>query len=134
MERLKNIELVVQHDERILEFMRYCIVGTIAAGIHYGIYFILQRHMNVNVAYTIGYATSFICNFFMTSFFTFHRSPSMKKALGFGAGHLINYTLHMILFNLFLLLGISRLLAPIFVLLVVVPTNFFILRFVFHKR
>lgn len=135
MERLKNISMIIiAHKEKMLEFVRFCIVGTIAAGIHYGIYLIMRPYININVAYTIGYIMSFVCNFFMTSYFTFRRSPSIKRLLGFSGGHLINYVLHMILFNFFLYLGISQILAPLLVLLVVIPTNFFILHFVFHHK
>lgn len=120
--------------EKISEFIRFCIIGTIAAGIHYGIYILLQRYINVNIAYTAGYLLSLVCNFFMTSYITFRSTPSAKKAVGFGFSHLINYLLHISLFNGFLWLGVSRLLAPIFVLAVAVPTNFLILRWVFHHK
>ena len=55
---------------------------------------------NLNIAYTIGYVTSFICNFFLTSYFTFRSNPSLKRALGFGGSHLVNYLIHMGLFKL----------------------------------
>ena len=91
--------------------------------------------VNLNIAYTIGYATSFICNFFMTSYFTFRSNPSLKKALGFGGSHLVNYLIHMGLFNLFLFLDVNQEIAPLFVLAVAVPVNFVMLRFVFkHKK
>ena len=112
-------------------------VGSLAAGIHYGVYFVLQEYelVNLNIAYTIGYATSFICNFFMTSYFTFRSNPSLKKALGFGGSHLVNYLIHMGLFNLFLSLDVNQEIAPLFVLAVAVPVNFVMLRFVFkHKK
>lgn len=120
--------------EKIFEFVRFCIVGTIAAGIHYGIYYLLQLYIDVNIAYTTGYLLSMVCNFFMTSYLTFHSSPSFKKLLGFGGSHLINYLIHIFLFNFFLYIGISRLLAPILVLAVAVPVNFLILRWVFKRK
>lgn len=120
--------------EKIFEFVRFCIVGTIAAGIHYGIYYLLQLYIDVNIAYTTGYLLSMVCNFFMTSYLTFHSSPSFKKLLGFGGSHLINYLIHIFLFNFFLYIGISRLLAPILVLAVAVPVNFLILRWMFKRK
>lgn len=124
-----------EHKEKIYEFLRFCIVGTLAAGIHYGIYYVLQKYIDVNIAYTAGYAVSLICNFFLTSYITFRSTPSAGKAAGFGLSHLINYLLHMGLFNAFLWMGVSRLIAPILVLMVAVPTNFVLLRWVFkHKH
>lgn len=120
--------------DKIFEFLRYCIVGAIAAGIHYGVYYILQLYIDVNVSYTVGYLVSLCCNFFMTSYITFKIAPSVKKAFGFVAGHLLNYSLHMGLFNLYLFLGVSHETAPLFTLLVVVPTNFLVLRFIFRYR
>lgn len=121
--------------EKLYEFLRYCMVGTLAAGIHYGIYYLLQQVIEVNLAYTGGYLFSLVCNFFLTSYITFRSSPSAGKAAGFGLSHLVNYLLHIVLFNLFLWLGVSRLLAPVLVLMIAVPTNFVLLRWVFkHKK
>lgn len=36
----------------VSEFMRFGIVGIVATALHYGIYYLLQPHINVNVAYT----------------------------------------------------------------------------------
>lgn len=119
---------------RLYEFLRYCVVGTIAAGIHYGVYYLLQMVINVNIAYTSGYLFSFVCNFFMTSYLTFRTNPSAKKAVGFSIGHVFNYLLHMGLFNLYLFVGVSKVLAPILVLAVAVPANFFVLRFIFRNK
>ena len=131
---MNKIEQVYRKQGRLFEFIRFCTVGVIATGIHYGVYYVLQLHINVNVAYTIGYLTSFICNFFMTSYFTFQSSPSVKKAFGFGGSHLVNYLLHMGLFNLFLYLGVSQEIAPLLVLAIVVPTNFILLQLVFRRK
>lgn len=133
---MKIVKSVFHSKDKRYQFIRYCTVGALAAGIHYGVYYILQAYelMNVNIAYTTGYAASFICNFFMTSYFTFRRNPSMKRVLGFGGSHLVNYLLHMGLFNLFLYLHVDQEIAPLFVLVVVVPTNFLMLRFVFRHK
>ena len=134
---MEIIKSVVHSKSKRYQFIRYCTVGSLAAGIHYGVYFVLQEYelVNLNIAYTIGYATSFICNFFMTSYFTFRSNPSLKKALGFGGSHLVNYLIHMGLFNLFLSLDVNQEIAPLFVLAVAVPVNFVMLRFVFkHKK
>lgn len=131
---MNKIELVCRKQGRFFEFIRFCTVGAIATGIHYGVYYVCQLHINVNMAYTIGYFTSFVCNFFMTSYFTFQSTPSVKKAFGFGGSHLVNYMLHMGLFNLFLYLGISQEIAPLLVLAIVVPTNFILLQWVFRRK
>lgn len=116
------------------EFLKFAIVGALAAGIHYAVYFWLQHYAKVNIAYTIGYMVSLVCNFYLTAHFTFRSKANAKKAVGFGVSHLINYILHLLLFNVFLFLGVHRLLAPVFVLLIVVPINFLLIRFVFSSK
>ena len=74
---MEIIKSVFHSKSKRYQFIRYCTVGSLAAGIHYGVYFVLQEYelVNLNIAYTIGYATSFICNFFLTSYFTFRSNP-----------------------------------------------------------
>ena len=117
--------------ETLGELIRFGIVGTISAGIHYGIYWVLQHWINVNVAYTIGYFISFLANYYLTAHFTFKEKTSAKNGLGFGGAHLTNYLLHIVLLNFFLWLGLSPELAPFAVYAIAVPTNFVLVRFVF---
>lgn len=129
------MEGMLKSREKRYEFIRFCVVGVLASGLHYGVYYLLQTRINVNVAYTVGYLISLICNFFLTSYLTFHSSPSIRKALGFGGSHLVNYFIHLSFLNLFLYLGISKVLAPVLVLAIAVPINFILLRWVFkHKN
>ena len=113
----------MQKKETLGELIRFGIVGTTSAAIHYAIYWILQHWIEVNVAYTIGYVLSFLVNYYLTAHFTFKEKASAKNGLGFGGAHLVNYLL--------LWIGLSRELAPIAVLAIAVPTNFVLVRFVF---
>lgn len=119
---------------QLLEFVRFVAVGVFATALHYGIYYVLQRLVNVNVAYTAGYALSFLANFYLTAYFTFRAKPSWQRAFGFGGAHLVNYLLHMGLLNLFLWLGLSKPLAPVPVFAIAIPVNFLLVRFVFKQK
>ena len=55
--------------KQIPEFLRFVMVGLFATGLHYGIYFVLQKFIQVNVAYTLGYVLSFVANFYLTAYF-----------------------------------------------------------------
>lgn len=117
------------------EFIRFGVVGVVATALHYGIYYLLQAFINVNVAYTAGYVISFVVNFYLTSYFTFGTAPSWKKLAGMGGAHLINYLLHIALLNAFIYLGISKTWAPVPVFAIAIPVNFILVRFVFkHKK
>jgi putative flippase GtrA len=115
------------------EFLRFGIVGIIATAIHYGIYYLLLSVLNVNVAYTIGYVVSLCCNFYLTSRFTFRSKATVKKGVGFGLSHAINFALHMILLNVFLYLGLSEAWAPIPVYCICIPVNFLLVKFAFNR-
>ncbi len=125
-------------DKKVRQFVRFCCVGVVAAGIHYAVYYAVQLIATssfwLNMAYTVGYVVSLLCNFFMTTYITFRSKASVKRAAGFGGSHLVNYLIHIVLFNLLIALNVHRLLAPILVLAVAVPTNFMILRWVYGKK
>lgn len=134
---MRPIKKIWSHLPPILhKFVRFGLVGTFATLLHYGLYYLLQQFINVNIAYTSGYIISFIANFYLTTYFTFNSHPSWKKAGGFSGAHLVNYLLHISLLNLFLYIGIPKTLAPIPVFIIVIPINFLLLaRFVFkHKK
>lgn len=116
---------------RLPEFIRFALVGALATGIHYGLYWLLQHAINVNVAYTVGYAVSLAANFWLTAAFTFGRRPSWGKAAGFGGAHAVNYLLHIVLLNLFLWMGLPPEWAPLPVFAIAIPVNFVLVRWVF---
>lgn len=113
--------------------IRYAIVGGLATAIHYGIYLLLQLWLWPWLAYTLGYAISFILNYILTNYFTFRTRPSAKNGIGFIISHAINYGLHIGLLELFLFVGVPNKWAPVPVFVIVIPINFFILRFFFTK-
>ncbi len=117
------------------EFVRFGLVGGLSTALHYGIYYLLQLYINVNIAYTTGYGLSFVGNFFLTSYFTFGSAPSWKKLVGMMGAHGVNYLLHIALLNLFLWAGVAQQWAPIPVFAIAIPVNFILVRFVFkHKK
>ena len=120
--------------KRVPEFVRFILVGVFATALHYGIYLLLQRLINVNIAYTLGYALSFIANFYLTAYFTFGKKPSWGKAFGFGGAHLFNYLLNIGLLNIFLWLGLPKPFAPVPVFVIAIPVNLLLVRFVFKRH
>lgn len=117
----------------LFEFIRFGLVGVFATLFHYLIYLLLKQWINYNIAYTIGYGLSFICNFFLTSYFTFKTKATIKKGIGFSGAHLFNYFFQMFLLNIFIYLKVNDSLAPIFVYALVIPINFLLIRFVFKN-
>lgn len=113
------------------ELIRFGIVGVLAVATHYAIYWLLQHWIDVNIAYTAGYVISFLGNYYLSAHFTFKEKTSAGNGVGFAGAHVFNYFLQLGLFNFFLWLGIHHLIAPFAVLIISVPTNFLVVRYVF---
>lgn len=120
--------------QAVCEFIRFAIVGIVATGIHYLVYLLLQQFVPVGVAYTIGYAISFVANFILTARFTFKTKTSVRKGAGFGIAHLCNYLLQMGLLYIMLNMGVNRAIAPIPVYCIAIPLNFLMVRYVFKHK
>lgn len=125
-------------NNRTYEIMRFGTVGFIAFAIHYTVYGLLNHVFTASVAYTIGYATSFLCNFLLSSHFTFRVKPTIWRFCRFGVSHLLNCILQLVLLNLWLFAGVSETWAPIPTVLVSFPISFLLtkyaLRYVFTLK
>lgn len=119
--------------EAIGEMVRFSIVGVLVTAIHYGVYWLLQLVVNVNIAWTAGYIAGFIVNYFLSAFYIFRKKTSVKNGAGFGIAHVVNYLLQMVLLNFFIWIGLSAEMAPVGVYAVSIPVNFLLVRFVFKK-
>lgn len=113
---------------------RFGIVGVLCTALHYGVYCLCLLVVNANVSYTAGYVVGLLCNYVLTTYFTFQSKATRGNVAGFVASHAVNYLMEMGLLNLFLWLGLSKLLAPIVVMGVAVPINFLLLNVVYKKR
>lgn len=114
-----------------IEFVRFGIVGILATIIHYLIYWLLLNYFSASISYTIGYALSFVCNFYLSSKFTFKSKATIQKGLGFGLSHLVNYILQIVILNISIWIGIAKIFAPIPVYFICIPINFLLVRYVF---
>lgn len=120
-------------DERIRQFLRFGVVGLTSSAVHYGIYYLLLFVVSATAAYIVGYIISFVGNYFLTNYYTFHTMPSWKHFFGFSGSHGVNFLLHVVLFSLFLWLGVNELIIPILVMGIALVVQFTILRCVFSN-
>ena len=120
---------------RLLEVMRFGLVGTTAMMIHYGIYYALLSILPINVAFSIGYLISFLCNFTMTSYFTFQVRPTLWSFLRFATSHGTNYVLQILLLNFFILIiGMEEKTAPVPVYAISIPVNYLLVRLAIKRK
>lgn len=130
---MQNILKNKRWREELGRIIRFGITGSLASLIHYGAYLVALIWTSATIAYTIGYGVGLCVNYVLTTFFTFHKQPSKKNAAGFVASHILNYLLEIGILNLLIHFAVDERLAGILVLIVVVPINFLLLRFVFVR-
>ena len=124
----------MNYRQELGRIIRFGITGTLSTLVHYAAYLIALNWVNATIAYTIGYGVGLCLNYVLTTFFTFRKQPSKRNAAGFVASHIVNYLLEIGVLNMFIWLGMDERLAGILTLIVVVPINFLILRFVFVQK
>jgi putative flippase GtrA len=116
--------------------VRFALVGAFGTGLQYGIYYFLlelfQRQwpeisVLTSVAFTVGFVVEMICNYFLTSFYTFRTRPSWKNAGGFLFGRGVNYIIQMIFLNALIWFHISEQWAGILAIALAGIINYFIL-------
>lgn len=114
------------------------IIGFIVAGIFstllmYGIYLVLQRHMNYQYAYLISYSLSVIFLYFMNTQ-VFRKPIKIKTFFEFPFIYLIQYLLGAIALEFFVAFGLSKAIAFLLVAIVLIPLTFLLNRLIFTRR
>ena len=127
-----NLKNLITGDKRISEIIRFGIVGGIATALQYGIYVVFVDAVGVKAVPStlISYAISFIANFFLSSYFTFHTRPDASKGIGFALSHLINMGLQTGMVAIFQQI-VGKTLALLPALGICIPVNYLLVRFVF---
>lgn len=128
---------VLMQDNKTGQFLRFAVVGVIAAAIHYLVYLVAYHLMPsewAQLAYCMGFVVSLVCNFWMTSKFTFRSKATVRKGAGFLGAHLVNFGLHNLFFFIFTCLGVPKAVLPIPTMALAVPINFCLVRLAFKQH
>lgn len=112
------------------EIIRFGIVGGAATLIQYGMYVVFVNAVGTpaTVSTIISYAISFIFNFFLSNYFTFHSSPNALKGIGFTVSHLINMGMQVGFVAIFTGI-VGKTLALLPALGICIPCNYLMVRF-----
>ena len=109
--------------------VRFMLVGALGTGLQYGVYYLLlecfQRQWGdvailTSVAFTTGFVVEMICNYFLTSYYTFRVKPSLK-------GRALNYVIQLLFLHILIWLHISEEWAGIVAILLAGVINYFVL-------
>lgn len=130
-----NLKKLINGNSRFSEIVRFGLVGALATVLQYGFYVIFVHAVGVKAVPSsmISYALSFIANFFLSSYFTFHSRPNAKKGLGFTLSHLFNMGLQTGLVAIFQQI-VGKTLALLPAMAICIPVNYLLVRFAFTSR
>ncbi len=111
------------------EVLRYGVVGVVATAIHLGVYYLLLwAGVNYNLSYGAGCVVSLAFNFYASNFYTFRTRPTVAGAVKFLGSHGVNFLMHIVLLNIYVAVGISEKLAPVFIYAIAIPLTFLLVR------
>lgn len=132
-----KVKQLVNGESRLSEIIRFGMVGGVATVIQYITYLVFLQYVfngqRAVVATIISYAISFVVNFFLSSYFTFHSRPNANKGIGFTLSHMINLGLQTGLVAIF-----KGFMNPNYALLpalaICIPVNYLMVRFAFTSK
>lgn len=130
-----NLKKLINSNSRFAEIVRFGLVGALATVLQYGFYVIFVHAVGVKAVPSsmISYALSFIVNFFLSSYFTFHTRPNAKKGVGFTLSHLFNMGLQTGLVAIFQQI-VGKTLALLPAMAICIPVNYILVRFAFTSK
>lgn len=112
----------------LIEFFKFLTVGIIATTINLLTYYMLIKiNLNASLAYSIGYLTSLLFNYFLTIHFTFKTKHSNSKGTKFLFTHIFNYLFQLFILNVLLLTTYQNI-APILTPILYIPISFLLVR------
>lgn len=130
---IEKAKQLVNGNSRLSEILRFCLVGGLATIIQYGVYvvFVDAVHVKAVPSTLISYAISFVFNYFLSSYFTFHKKPSTQNMVGFICSHAINMGMQTGIVAIFKgIVGNTLALLPAFA--ICIPLNYLMVRFAFN--
>ena len=116
--------------------VRFVLVGVLGTGLQYGIYYLLLGIFRsqfpgvgilTSVAFTVGFVMEMVCNYFMTSYYTFRVAPSLKNIGGFLMGRALNYVIQLLFLYVMIWLHMSEEWAGIVAIMLAGVINYFVL-------
>ena len=122
---------------------RFVLVGALGTGVQYGIYYLLlmvfQRQwpdvgILTSVAFTVGFVVEMVCNYFLTSYYTFRVKPSLKNIGGLLFGRALNYVIQLLFLHTMIWLQISEEWAGIIAIMLAGVINYFVLLPFFRQQ
>lgn len=132
---ISKIKALVSGDSRLSEILRFCIVGGMATAVQYGVYVVFVDAVGVKAVPStmISYAISFVFNYILSTYFTFHKKPNTHNMVGFICSHAINMGMQTGIVAIFKgIVGNTLALLPAFA--ICIPLNYLMVRYAFNHN
>lgn len=116
-------------------WLRFLAGGLLNTGLTYGLYFLLQKLFFYQVAYAIAYATGIVFSYWFNARIVFRTPLSWKGLMTYPLVYVVQYGSSALLLGIFIeRLGIPPALAPLLVLVLMIPLTFFLSRWILRGR
>jgi len=113
------------------EIIRFLLSGASTTIVSYAIYLVLLQWMPYVFAYSIAYVAGIVWSYFANTLFVFRRAPSVTRAALFPLVYLAQYVVGTLLLILLVdVLGFSKTLAPLAVIVLTLPLTYVLSRHV----
>jgi putative flippase GtrA len=107
------------------EFRRYLLFGVLNTLLTYIIYLMCLRFGSYRVAYTVSFVSGILISYLFNSHFVFKKELRVTKALQFIVVYVVQYFVGLgFLFILIDVAHLSKVFAPVLLVLLIVPTNY----------
>jgi putative flippase GtrA len=111
------------------EFGRYLFFGGLNTALTYAIYLACLYLMAYRMAYTASFVSGILISYFFNAQFVFRKGLRVTKALQFALVYLAQYFVGLgLLFILVEVAHLNKLFAPVLLIALIVPTNFWLSR------
>ena len=117
------------------EVFRFLVVGAINTLVGYLLYLAALTVLPYTVAYTAAYALAILSSYALNTYFVFRARWDWRRLLAFPLVYLIQYAASLAFLSLLVeRLSVSEKIAPLLVVVVIVPITFFASRYVLKGR
>lgn len=134
--KMKDKITFLLYNDRIRQFVRFCLVGAIATAVDAALFYLLRQWLPYQASMIISYTSCLCLNMVLTLLWTFNTEITPHNAISVVAAHLFNlFVVRFGLMAIFInVLQINDKLAFIPTLCISTMTNFFIIKTILNKK
>jgi putative flippase GtrA len=117
------------------EYARFLICGAANTGLTYVLYVLFLLLLSYKWSYSLAYGGGIAISYFLNSHFVFQQPVALAKFLKYPVVYLVQYLLGLIILYICIdLMGISKWLAPLLVIVISLPVTFVLSKLIIKGR